>query len=351
MLVIHMDSGLGNQMLDYVEYLAIKKLNPDKECYLENIIYDIPTREGMFSMWNGYELKRVFGLDIPNIRERFDDDTWNRILKKVEESQFWKEDWNYSPYIVEAFAEEGLKLQNLGSGAGYLDFAIQAQRSRLRHLMTDFFHTTPGYHLKRLLRLALTKQLVAKNRNRYEVYQVYPDNSFVGHALAFKYKGFDIEQFDEEIRRVFRFPAITDAKNSKMLELIQNTNSVAVHARRSDLLFVNGHCYTHGYFRRAVRYIKKKVADPMFIFFTDENSVGWCEENESIFGLDFRRDSVEFVTWNKGRESYRDMQLMAACKHNIFTESSFGFWGAYLNSNPGKITCAPDCTILATNTF
>ena len=32
-----MDSGLGNQMLDYVEYLAIRKMNPDKECYLENI--------------------------------------------------------------------------------------------------------------------------------------------------------------------------------------------------------------------------------------------------------------------------------------------------------------------------
>ena len=89
----------------------------------------------------------------------------------------------------------------------------------------------------------------------------------------------------------------------------------------------------------------------MFVFFTDENSVGWCEENEKIFGLNFSKDQVRFVTWNKGEDSYRDMQLMAACKHNIFTESTFGFWGAYLNQNPDKITCAPDCTMLATNTF
>ena len=34
MLVVHMDSGLGNQMLDYVEYMMIKRMNPDKECYL-----------------------------------------------------------------------------------------------------------------------------------------------------------------------------------------------------------------------------------------------------------------------------------------------------------------------------
>ena len=75
------------------------------------------------------------------------------------------------------------------------------------------------------------------------------------------------------------------------------------------------------------------------------------EENEKIFGLNFQKDTIRFVTWNAGRESFRDMQLMAACRHNIFTESTFGFWGAYLNENPDKITCAPDPTILATNWF
>ena len=39
MLVVHMDSGLGNQMLDYAEWLAIRKSNPQEECYLENLIY------------------------------------------------------------------------------------------------------------------------------------------------------------------------------------------------------------------------------------------------------------------------------------------------------------------------
>ena len=79
--------------------------------------------------------------------------------------------------------------------------------------------------------------------------------------------------------------------------------------------------------------------------------MGWCEENENIFGLNLKKDNVYFVDWNKGEESFRDMQLMAECKHNIFTESTFGFWGAYLNRNPDKITCAPDSLILATNSF
>ena len=76
MLVVHMDSGLGNQMLDYAEWLAIRKSNPQEECYLENLIYELPNREGMFSMWNGYELQRIFGIELPNVRDLFTEEEW-----------------------------------------------------------------------------------------------------------------------------------------------------------------------------------------------------------------------------------------------------------------------------------
>ena len=73
MRVVHMDSGLGNQMLDYAEYLAICSQNQDEKCYLENLIYELPFKDGMFSMWNGYELGRIFGINPPNIKEKFID--------------------------------------------------------------------------------------------------------------------------------------------------------------------------------------------------------------------------------------------------------------------------------------
>lgn len=350
MLVVHMDSGLGNQMLDYAEWLAIRKSNPQEECYLENLIYELPNREGMFSMWNGYELQRIFGIELPNVRDLFTEEEWSRILKKIEGSRFWEENWNYAPYIVEAFEEEGLSLINLGKRPGYVSKA-DSPKARIRSMLTRFFRTAAGYHIKRMTRLFLTDKLVKKANEAYNVYQEYPSNSYVGHSFAFKYKGFGIERIEDEVREAFKFPPICDKKNLKILEMVQNSDSVAIHARRSDLLFLNGHCYEHGFFKRSVRYIKRKVENPVFFFFTDEKSVGWCEKNEKIFGIDFSKDKVIFVTWNTGRESYRDMQLMAECKHNIFTESTFGFWGAYLNRNPNKITCAPDCTILATHTF
>lgn len=351
MLVVHMDSGLGNQMLDYAEYLAIQKTNPEEKCYLENIIYEIPNKEGMFSMWNGYELQRIFGIEVPNIKELFSEEQWDCILKDVENSEFWNENWNFAPYIVNALKAQGLPLNNLGKKAGFDPLASKSLKSKARYALTCFFRTTGGYHLKRLLRLMMKERIIQKKKEEHNIFQKYPHDSYVGHSFAFKYKGGGIERMDKEIREAFQFPPIEDERNQKMMDLIQNSNSVSIHARRSDLLFLNGHCYKHGFFKRSVKYIRNKVENPVFIFFTDENSVGWCENNAGIFGLDFKKDHVEFVTWNKGEASYRDMQLMAQCKHNIFTESTFGFWGAYLNKNPNKITCAPDVTILSTNTF
>lgn len=351
MRVVHMDSGLGNQMLDYAEYMAIRRQNPDGEIYLENLIYELPQKEGMFSIWNGYELERIFGIQPPNVKQLFDEESWNRILKKVEESRFWEEDWNYAPYITQALNEEGLHLENLRKKKESQSGEKVTFKKRARRLLTCFFQTRVGYHIKRYMRRLSAPRLMAAENRAYDVFRKYPQDVYIGHSFAFKYKGFGIERMEKEIREVFRFPAIEDEKNREMLEFIRGCNAVSIHARRSDLLFLNGYCYKYGFFRRSVRYIKRHVENPVFIFFTDEKSVGWCEENERVFGLDFKKDKVYFVDWNKGEDSFRDMQLMAECKHNIFTESTFGFWGAWLNQNPDKITCAPDPLILATHSF
>lgn len=351
MLVIHMDSGLGNQMLDYAEFLTIQKNNPAQECYLENLVYELPAKPGMFSMWNGYELEEIFGIEVPNLKHLFDDKQWESILADVEQSAFWDNDWNYSPCIVSALEKQGLTLHNFGKVPGKKMQRPQEIKEMLQYAKILFFQTYIGYHMKRIMRMMLKKYIVKKMNRSFNLFRQYPENSYVGHSLAFRYRGFGIEKMEKEIRDAFQFPPIEDEDNLEILKFIQSTNSVSIHARRSDMLSVNGYCYKYGFFKRSVKYIKKKVKNPTFIFFTDEYSRGWCEENEKVFGIDLEKDNVRFVTWNIGKDSFRDMQLMAECKHNIFTESSFGFWGAFLNKNPGKITCAPDVTILSTNTF
>lgn len=351
MRVVHMDSGLGNQMLDYAEYLAIRKSNPDGKLYLENLIYELPPAEGMFSQWNGYELERIFGIKVPNVKELFDESSWDRILEKVEKSEFWKDNWNNAPIITEAFCSEGCQIHNLRGNNSLQDAKNDTVVKKARGLLTRFFQTRLGYHVKRIARKTLRNRLIRNEAAKVNLFQKYPEDVFIGHTLNFKYKGFGIEKINTQIREAFCFPPITDGKNLQALLKIQSTNAVAIHARRSDLLSVNGYCYKYGYFKRAVKYIKRNTENPVFFFFCDEKSNGWCRDNEKVFGLNFKKDKVYFVDWNSGINSYKDMQLMAECKHNVFTESSFGFWGAYLNQNPNKITCAPDPTINATNSF
>ena len=352
MRVVHMDSGLGNQMLDYAEYIAIQKMNPDDKLYLETIIYEIPDNvPGMISQWNGYELDYVFGINPPNIKELFDEEAWRRIVNKVQKSQFWLDNWNNAPFITQAINDEGFQITNLRGDTAEAKQPPLTNKAKLRKELTRFFRTRPGYFIKRTSRKLLQNRIIAKENEKYNIYKTYPKDVFIGHSLNLKYKGFGIEKIDQEIRDVFKFPQITDQKNLELLKMIKECNAVSIHARRSDLLFMNWYCYQYGFFRRAVQYIRKHVENPVFFIFTDEKSTTWCRENEKIFGLDFSKDRICFIDWNTGKESFRDMQLMAECKHNIFTESSFGFWGGYLNRNPDKITCAPDPTIIATHTF
>ena len=153
------------------------------------------------------------------------------------------------------------------------------------------------------------------------------------------------------MREAFLFPPINDERNQTAIDRIESEQSVAIHARRGDMLSFNFDCYYGGYFKRAVGYIKSVVNNPHFYIFCDPGSVEWARHNGRVLGLDFNKDHVSFIDWNTGQQSWRDMQLMAACKHQVVTRSSFGWWGAWLNENPNKITCSPNPICNTTHHF
>lgn len=349
--VIHIESGLGNQMLSFCEYLAIKKVNPDDQVYVETIIYDIPECHEVINQWNGYELSRIFGINVPNVRSLFDDRQWQALISEIRSSEFWvlaKHNWNYPVYFTEAFRHAGLPLTNL---RGDFESAENMKRHqpnknslRYRLRQTTLFYYLQAYKRRQPIpveQLACRQKLFVKTS----------DSIFTGQQLLFKYKGSGIEDIADDIRHLFTFPPLADKQNIETAQHLSSCNSVAIHARRGDMANSLSWCYKSGYFRRAVAFIRKKVTNPVFVFFTDPGSTDWCRHHAAIFGLDFHRDQVLFVDWNKGENSYIDMQLMSCCHHAIITTSTFGWWSAWLNAHPDKITISPDYRINTTHTL
>ena len=352
MKVVHIESGLGNQMLSYCEYLAMKKANPADKIYIENIIYDIKEANDYICQWNGYELDRVFHVGAPNVRELFTDAQWEAIIKDIKKTQFWKRNWNYPVLFTDAFRKHGINLKNIRGdfeSPGWPRVVTADNESFIRKVKDK---------LERSLLYIYLQQYVRKRRSagvsvNYEkdLFVKTDEDVFTGQRLTFKMKNSGIEKIENEIRNAFTFPKITDEKNRTAMKEIVSQEAVAIHARRGDMLGLNYAYYVTGYFKRAVKYIKQHTSNPVFYMFCDPDSVQWAKDNADVLGLSMKKDKVNFVDWNKSMDSYRDMQLMAACKHQVITNSSFGWWGAWLNTNPNKITCSPDAMINTTHTF
>lgn len=135
------------------------------------------------------------------------------------------------------------------------------------------------------------------------------------------------------LHEVFVFPSVTDEKNKQMVAMMQSTNSVSVHVRRGDYLEQNRNwAMKKAYYEKALAEAKNKINDPMFFVFSDD--IDWVKNNLDI-------QPCTYIDWNKKDNSYVDMQLMSNCKHNIIANSSFSWWGAWLNKYPSKIVFAP----------
>ncbi len=142
----------------------------------------------------------------------------------------------------------------------------------------------------------------------------------------------------ETILEDFTFTPPLNSRNQKILEKIKKTNSVSVHVRRGDYVMDPKTHEFHGvcgpdYYQKAVKVVSKKVENPTFYFFSDD--IRWVEKN--------LKTKVEntYVDWNTGEKSFVDMQLMSSCKHHILANSSFSWWGAWLNRNKDKMVVAP----------
>ena len=146
------------------------------------------------------------------------------------------------------------------------------------------------------------------------------------------------EDCAEEIRSELTFTASLDPANREILSQIQDSLSVSLHIRRGDFLHVKGNAVLNmDYYQRAIKLVMEHHPQPHFFVFSDD--MDWVKQNLPIPA------PMTFVEVNNQFTGAQDLRLMSACRHHIIANSSFSWWGAWLNPSPDKLVLAPRRTV------
>lgn len=157
-----------------------------------------------------------------------------------------------------------------------------------------------------------------------------------GNWQSFRY----FAAIEGEIRKDFSFRLPLSQKALELMRTIQELNSVCLNVRRTDYVSVAETSEVMAtvnleYYNLALKELENKIGEFQVFVFSDD--LEWCRTN-----LSFIRQAVYFVNHTYAGKKFGDyLQLMVACKHYIIPNSTFAWWGAWLNRDPSKIVVAP----------
>ena len=154
-----------------------------------------------------------------------------------------------------------------------------------------------------------------------DIFNINDNTSIDGYYQSYKY----FEEYKDEIKKDFIFKSEIYSKCFGIIS--QHKNPVAIHIRRED--YINHPNYwvvTSEYIQDALDQFNND--EYTFLVFSDD--IKWCKQ---VF--------PEGVVFFEGNSQFEDLCLMSLCNHNIIANSTFSWWGAYLNQNINKKVVAP----------
>lgn len=140
------------------------------------------------------------------------------------------------------------------------------------------------------------------------------------------------------IRNEFTAHDEPEERNREFISTINGCNAISIHIRRGDYVTDAKNAARHGtcidnYYKKAVELVAERVERPHFFVFSDDPV--WVREHFRI------SHPMTLVDHNGPDEAHEDLRLMSLCRHQIIANSSFSWWGAWLNPKPDKIVIAP----------
>jgi hypothetical protein len=106
-------------------------------------------------------------------------------------------------------------------------------------------------------------------------------------------------------------------------------NTCSIHVRRGDYLSLQNHhpIQDMNYYKEAIY-----MVGPNKTFFIFSDDIKWCKENFNF---------LDNVIYCENNEDYEDLYLMSLCDDNIIANSSFSWWGSWINKNRDKKVISP----------
>jgi hypothetical protein len=147
------------------------------------------------------------------------------------------------------------------------------------------------------------------------------------------------EKYADDVRKEFTFSNALTGRNAELTRQIRQNVSVSLHVRRGDYANCSRTRAVHGlcepdYYLKALEFMRGNLTSFRLFAFSDDPQ--WVADT-----LKPLHPEMLVVDRNTGTRSYNDMRLMSMCRHHIIANSSFSWWGAWLNPDPKKIVIAP----------
>lgn len=230
---------------------------------------------------------------------------------------------------------EGYKIREFKLNKFHISASIATKADR------EKFFRNPGNRYVRIL-FSLFPILGQKGKHYKERYYHFDPDALHLSDDTYISGYFQSERYFKDIKEIIRNElTLKNPKsiNQKLLHQIRTTASIGVHLRLGDFVEDPKTNKLHGfygldYLQKAVNLISKKIHSPYFYIFSDD-----IDRVRKNLKLPYQ---VIYVSGEFSHKDYEDLILMSSCKHNIIVNSTFGWWGAWLNSNKNKIVLTPN---------
>lgn len=276
MKIVNIIGGLGNQMFQYAFALALQEKHKNEVVKIDvsHFNYVFIKKYKSANLHNGFEIEKVFP---------------KATLQHATPWDLMKVTWYMPNYVLSRVVRK----------------VLPTRKNEYIQKPIDIF--------------AFNEEVLNAKGNGY----------YEGVWQAIEYH----KDIKEKLQEVFAHPQPNEY-NSRLIDEISNCNSVGIHVRRGDYLSADdfsGIC--------DVEYYKKGIAEILsdneqHIFYVFSNDIQWCKEHIEPL---VKGHNIVYVNGNTGKDSCWDMFLMTYCKDLIIANSSFSWWGAFLNKRVNKV--------------